>query len=454
MILLGSTANVIAQPSAIEKCSSAIDNDPQSSGQSNYSTSSNYGHLLWKYESGNSNNWVTLDWFLRPPIAMGADNTVILEVGGSLYAVRNGSLVWQYHVTDEQGPVWRTISPPCVDPNGHIYVGSYDKFLVALDKDGSLLWKYDAGYLIDSTPAVGPDGTVYVGTTVNGWDGNESLHYYLHAVNPNGTLRWKVETGPCSESAVVVSKDGTIYMISGASSSRWDQNARSLYSIDQNGSVNWVLPLGNRSFLPPAVGDDGVIYLNTCDIFDDTADPFLYLEAVLPNGSVSWQLNVNNICHYSSGMYGTPPVIAADGTIYIGICDGIAAINHNGTFRWNYSIDRGHASTPSISKEGTIFFGSIGHDDPDKGNQGYVFALNPDGSLKWKTKVVDYAHSNTIIGEDGTVYVAANGNIFAINGGTSPEAMMLVTIMAIGMVFAVLAAIIVSLRRGRKKPSS
>ena len=169
---------------------------------------------------------------------------------------------------------------------------------------------------------------------------------------------------------------------------------------------------------------------------------------------ISWQLNLNGICHYSSGIYGTPPVITTDGTIYIGICDGIAAIDHNGTFEWSYLIDRGLASTPSISKEGTIFFGSIGHDDPDKGNQGYVFALNPDGSLRWKVKVVDYAHSNTIIGEDGTVYIAANGNLFAINGGASPESMMFVTTMAIGVVTAVLAVIVVSWRRNRRKPSS
>ena len=38
---------------------------------------------------------------------------------------------------------------------------------------------------IDSSPAIGPDGTIYFGD----WNGN------FHALNPNGTEKWEYHTG-------------------------------------------------------------------------------------------------------------------------------------------------------------------------------------------------------------------------------------------------------------------
>jgi outer membrane protein assembly factor BamB len=49
-----------------------------------------------------------------------------------------------------------------------VYVGSNDNNLYAINPDGSLKWSYTTGDLVQSSPAIGADGTVYVGS----WDGN------------------------------------------------------------------------------------------------------------------------------------------------------------------------------------------------------------------------------------------------------------------------------------------
>ena len=52
-------------------------------------------------------------------------------------------------------------------------------FNSCMNPSGTLKWKYKTGGSIWSSPAIGSDGTIYVGS----WDGN------LYAINPVGTLK-------------------------------------------------------------------------------------------------------------------------------------------------------------------------------------------------------------------------------------------------------------------------
>ena len=51
--------------------------------------------------------------------------------------------------------------------------------------DGTVLWTYQTGNAIESSPAIGEDGTIYVGSH----DG------YLYAISKNGELEWKTKLG-------------------------------------------------------------------------------------------------------------------------------------------------------------------------------------------------------------------------------------------------------------------
>ena len=56
-------------------------------------------------------------------------------------------------------------SSPAIGPDGTVYVGSEDHKLYAINgKSGVKLWEFVTGSLVFSSPAIGSDGTVYVGS--------------------------------------------------------------------------------------------------------------------------------------------------------------------------------------------------------------------------------------------------------------------------------------------------
>ena len=114
----------------------------------------------------------------------------------SFSTVSVGTLKWRF-----QTGGWIR-SSPAIGQDGTIYVGSYDYNLYALSPDGTLKWRFQTGDWIDSSPAIGQDGTIYVGS----WD------RYLYALSPDGTLNWRFQTGDWILSSPAIGQDGTIYV--------------------------------------------------------------------------------------------------------------------------------------------------------------------------------------------------------------------------------------------------
>jgi outer membrane protein assembly factor BamB len=81
-------------------------------------------------------------------------------------------------------------------------VGSWDNYLHAINPDGTLKWRYQTDYHVNSSPAVGSDGTIYVGSDDD----------YLHAINPDGTQKWCYQAEDVVFSSPAVGSDGTIYV--------------------------------------------------------------------------------------------------------------------------------------------------------------------------------------------------------------------------------------------------
>lgn len=102
------------------------------------------------------------------------------------------------------------------------------------------------------------------------------------------------------------------------------------------------------------------------------------------------------------------PAIGADGTIYIGSWDArLYALDPDGSLKWSYKTGQAVSSSPAVSSDGTIYFGS---------EDGNIYALDPDGSLKWSYQSDNYVFSSPVIDADGTVYIGSHdGNIYALN---------------------------------------
>ena len=270
------------------------------------------------------------------------------------------------------GPI---CSSPAIGADGTVYVGSSDNNLYAINPDGSLKWTYTTGYEVDSSPAIGADGTVYVG----------SCDCRLYAINPDGSLKWSYPTGDYVSSSPAIVADGTVYVGS------YDHK---LYAINSDGSLKWAFTTGNWVVSSPAIGADGTVYVGSMDN---------NLYAINPDGTLQWSYAMGSL----SPVYSSP-AIGADGTVYVGSNDHkLYAINPDGSLKWSYTTESTVYSSPAIGADGTVYVGSL---------DGKLYAINPDGSLKWSYTTGTVVQSSPAIGADGTMYVGSNDdNLYAIN---------------------------------------
>lgn len=278
-----------------------------------------------------------------------------------------GDMVWKYQTNDV------IISSPAVGADGTVYIGSWDGSLYAMNPDGTLKWSHPTGGGIYSSPAVGADGTIYAGS----WDG------FLYALDAEGNLVWRYPTGDRIYCSPAIGADGTIYVGS---------YNNYLYAVNPNGSFKWRFLTNGWAASSPSIGADGTVYAGCLDG---------YLYAVNADGTLKWK--------YQTGWWASSgPAAGADGAVYIGSWDGyLYAINPEGTIRWRFLTDGWVASSPAIGADGTIYVGSW--DDS-------LYAITPYGNLKWKYKTGNTVWSSPAVGADGTVYVGSwDSNLYAIN---------------------------------------
>lgn len=216
------------------------------------------GTLKWSFTAG------IID---RCSPAIGSDGTLYIGTcihpddtysSGKLFAVNpDGTEKWEYLVGGFviSSPA---IAPPGTLGAGTVYIGSADQIdntdnaLYAFNPDGTLKWRYATDQRVYSSPAVGADGTVYVGS----WGNNSpEVPGRLYAINPDGTLRWSYGAGTNGHgvySSPALGADGTVYFA----------DYYGIFSaVNSSGTLKWSYPMGTRSASSPAIGADGTVYM-------------------------------------------------------------------------------------------------------------------------------------------------------------------------------------------------
>jgi hypothetical protein len=305
-----------------------------------YSNSHNFGFLWainpdgsekWRYEAGNykSGSGTMIPW-LRGSAAIGHDGTIYVgSEDGVLHAVNpDGTLKWKFISYENKG--WlRGLEggPPVIDMNGTIYYAAEGEFMLfdmatrearlfAINPDGSYKWDFllleDKVYFSEHAPAIGPDGKIYV-------DNGDGYVAMLYALNPDGSKAWQFHTGENVASSVVIGTDSTIYV--GGSTYVSPAHRIKLFALYPDGSEKWRFPkAGNPdkygfNLSVPAIGADSNIYFGIPSASYGTGDGRLY--ALRPDGTELWSKPPN-----LGAMGDSPPVIAPDGTLYVGTGEG------------------------------------------------------------------------------------------------------------------------------------
>ncbi len=302
-----------------------------------------------------------------------------------------GCLKWLYHIPSPMA------TGVVVGADDNLHFACEDGKLYTIDPNGAAVWQYDTGSVLGGMPAVGQDGSVYFGAE----DGR------IYALDKDGNLRWTHKTESMVFSSPAVADNGELYIGSLDST---------LYALGADGSELWRFTIPATGSMQgsivasPTVGLDGKVYIGS--IFH----PTLYaLNAA--DGSIAWQntLSGDGIC--------SSPVVGADGTIYLVTTNSklLQAINPaNGAVLWTVDLadntsglyEGGETrlsqktfTEPAIGPDGTIY---VSFEDP------YLRAVNPDGTIKWVSRLGMGQGFNLTVDSGGRIYAAGADSSFYI----------------------------------------
>jgi outer membrane protein assembly factor BamB len=322
-------------------------------------------------------------------------------------------------------------SSAAVGPDGTIYIGNFPGNLLALRDPGrgdslEVVWRFhpEGASSFHATPALADDGTVYIGFSTGGATPEAKGTFYALKAPDTGIeaeVLWTVDLGPGRQtSSPTLGPDGTVYVVSGAGK---------LFAVEPNGTVKWTIQTGPSVKASPALSADGTVYLASMDG---------KLYAVAPPASadsepaVKWTFDFADYPGLTPAVTadvpppgadgkgsGGSPTIGPDGTIYVGANNSnLYAISPDGVLRWMYEAERevaGIWSTAALSADGaTLYFGA---------NKGGIYALNTEtGSVRWQFQITGSVYNSPTLDKNGTLYTGSTlGHVYAINSADGSQ---------------------------------
>lgn len=326
-------------------------------------------------------------------------------------------------------------SSPAIGPEGEVYVGSTDGKLYRISAAGEIQWQGLTANAIVTGPAIDAGGRVFV--TSN--DGN--LYAFQASTGFLARSIVAVIGIPTSPTVAEAEDAGVVYVGS---------LTTGLLAVCPNNILRWAaqnVPVGAM----PAVDADGTLYsVGTNDARTVQAlNPF--------NGVTSWVFTTTAAINASPALgddgtvyvvdgrgrtfaidpddgsspgvffdagagVSASPALGADGTLYVADLGGkVSAIDPAGTVRWQVAVADGALaaagagqpinSSPAISADGTLIFGA---------DDGWVYGLRDLGDsaeLRWVFETGGAVRSSPAIADDGlgTVYVgSADRRVYAL----------------------------------------
>jgi outer membrane protein assembly factor BamB len=300
-------------------------------------------------------------------------------------------------------------STPAIAPDGTLYLGTFQGKLLAVTPQGGLKWIFDINCEIKSSPAIAADGTVYFG----------SRNRKFYALTPAGKLKWMFPTGGWVDSSPAIAADGTVCFGSAD---------KSFYALNPDGSEKWKFPVGAKVDSSPAIAADGTIYFGAHD---------KKFYALNPGGRLSWAF-------LTGGPIVSSPAIGANGIIYFSSLDGnLYALTPSGSELWHYHSGSTTDSSPVIDEDGNICIGNnvntlivtpggklswgLGSAVPMNTCQAAVtgefyfsrpwrqmLGITLNGKLAWQMDLPANVSASLVVGADGTFYVVDEFDLYSV----------------------------------------
>ncbi len=327
--------------------------------------------IAWQYNTGG--------YTYSSPVV--TTDRVYIASQNELIALNHaGDELWAFTFNAPQNPpaveISGFVSTPAVAPDGTIYIGSLDENLYAINPDGSLKWTFDAGGQVFASPTLAANGTIFIG----------SRSGQFSAVNPNGSLLWWAFVSGEIFSSATLDGNSTVYF--GATDNR-------LYAYNTgNGGLAWTFQAQGEIVSSPALGNGNVYF--------GSIDNRVYAVNTA-NGSAAWAAPFQ-----TNGEIISSPAVGPDGTVYIGSFDNrFYAINGlTGTAKWQSPFVTGEiiAASPAIDGFGNIYITSL------DGSMYVMSDGNTQPILLWSFPTGNPIWASPAIGPNNSVFVAATGS--------------------------------------------
>ncbi|HET7206185.1 MAG TPA: PQQ-binding-like beta-propeller repeat protein [Terriglobales bacterium] len=294
----------------------------------------------------------------------GSDNVQVVTSAGSSNAVPinvtlrsgpSGHIRWRFQADGDYIP-----SRPAVASDGTVYTQDVYGHLYALTSDGGLKWIFNAPGTGHDAISVGSDGTIYIGTTRS-----------IFALAPNGTVRWRFDQNPAAFILLGpnVGPDGNIYAVG--------TQGMGVFSLTPQGVLRWSL---TENYSRPIVTMQEIVFgpLLQSRLYFHAND---HLRAVALDGSQIFTF----VDHLDTSQGIQQPVVGPDGSVYSNLFTYpgpgvvLGKFDNNGNELWHifdqFPAGTSAVTAPDVGNDGVVY---------DGWNLNTLFAINPDGSVRWK----------------------------------------------------------------------
>ncbi len=215
---------------------------------------------------------------------------------------------------------------PAVGLGGEIYMAG--DALYAFSAGGKLRWRYDLGGHAFSSPTVGPDGVVYIGTQASS----------VHAVTPAGARKWRYPVRGDCDATGALSGDGALII---------GCDDRRVHAVDlTTGKARWRFATRRAVRSSPAVSAAGVVLVGSDDHHLYALDR--------ATGAKRWAFK-------TEGRVRSSPTVDRHGTVVFGSQDDhLRALDSGGKLLWQLRLGGDVDSSVTVGPGGLLV---VGDDD-------------------------------------------------------------------------------------------
>jgi len=311
----------------------------------------------------------------------GSSNAVPINV--TLRPGPSGQIRWRFQADGDYIP-----TRPAIAGDGTVYTQDVYGHLYALSSDGGLKWIFNAPGTGHDAISIGGDGTIYIGNTTS-----------VFALAPNGAVRWRFDQNPGAFTLLGpnVGPDGNIYAVG--------TQGMGVFSLTPQGSSRWSLP---ENYSRPIVIQQEIAFgpLLQSRLYFHAND---HLRGVTLDGSPVFTF----VDHLDTSEGIQQPVVAPDGSVYSNLFTYpgpgvvLGKFDSNGNELWHVfdqlSTPTNVVSAPDVGAYGVVYDGQ---------NLSNLYAINPDGSIRWK-----YTDAETLFAP----IVSPLNDVVFMGGGTNGQ---------------------------------